>query len=81
MCLPCLQGEFVRALRQAPRKENALATVTTGMRVVFPEGSSLVQDLSLYYGGVGPCTISATKTCSAVIGRYDQLPVIIKLRS
>ncbi|XP_062303168.1 aldehyde oxidase 6 isoform X1 [Osmerus eperlanus] len=63
------KGEFVRALRQAPRKENALATVTTGMRVVFPEGSRLVQDLSLYYGGVGPCTVSATKTCSAVIGR------------
>uniref|UniRef100_A0A8C7UWJ4 Aldehyde oxidase 6 n=1 Tax=Oncorhynchus mykiss TaxID=8022 RepID=A0A8C7UWJ4_ONCMY len=63
------QGEFMRAFRQAPRKENALATVTTGMRVMFIEGSSVVKELSIYYGGVGPCTVSATKTCAAVIGR------------
>uniref|UniRef100_A0A4W5P359 xanthine dehydrogenase n=1 Tax=Hucho hucho TaxID=62062 RepID=A0A4W5P359_9TELE len=63
------QGEFMRAFRQAPRKENALATVTTGMRVMFTEGSSVVKELSIYYGGVGPCTVSATKTCAAVIGR------------
>lgn len=60
----------MRAFRQAPRKENALATVTTGMRVMFIEGSSVVKELSIYYGGVGPCTVSATKTCAAVIGRY-----------
>ncbi|KAM3857276.1 aldehyde oxidase 6 [Diretmus argenteus] len=63
------KGEFVRAFRQAPRKENALATVTTGMRVLFSEGSRLVQDLSLYYGGLGPATVGATKTCTAIIGR------------
>ncbi|KAG7268055.1 hypothetical protein CRUP_024987, partial [Coryphaenoides rupestris] len=44
-------GEFVRAFRQAPRKENALATVTTGMRVVFGEGGVVVRDIQLYYGG------------------------------
>ncbi|KAJ8247097.1 hypothetical protein GJAV_G00258690 [Gymnothorax javanicus] len=63
------QGEFVRAFRQAPRKENALATVTTGMRVKFVKDSSTVEDLSIYYGGVGPCTVEATKTCKGVIGR------------
>ncbi|KAJ3584144.1 hypothetical protein NHX12_014640, partial [Muraenolepis orangiensis] len=64
------QGEFVRAFRQAPRKENALATVTTGMRVVFEEGrSQVVQDLHLYYGGVGPRTLWASRTCQALIGR------------
>ncbi|KAM4601996.1 aldehyde oxidase 6 isoform 2-T2 [Polymixia lowei] len=63
------KGELVRAYRQAPRKENALATVTTGMRVVFSEGSGVVQELSIYYGGVGPCTVSATKTCTAITGR------------
>lgn len=51
----------MRAFRQAPRKENALATVTTGMRVMFTEGSSVVKELSIYYGGVGPCTVRATK--------------------
>ncbi|KAG9329842.1 hypothetical protein JZ751_028951 [Albula glossodonta] len=62
-------GEFVRAFRQAPRKANALATVTTGMRARFIQGTSKVEDLSIYYGGLAPCTKEATKTCQAVIGR------------
>ncbi|XP_029923537.1 aldehyde oxidase 6 isoform X2 [Myripristis murdjan] len=63
------KGEVVRAFRQAPRKESALATVTCGMRVFFGEGSRLVQELSVYYGGVGPATVSAAKTCTALVGR------------
>ncbi|XP_077466673.1 aldehyde oxidase 6 [Stigmatopora argus] len=63
------QGELVRAFRQAPRKESALATVTTGMRVLFSEGFSLVEDLSIYYGGVGPITVRATKTCASIVAR------------
>ncbi|XP_041834272.1 aldehyde oxidase 1-like isoform X2 [Melanotaenia boesemani] len=63
------KGEFVRALRHAPRKEASFATVTTGMRVCFSEGSRVVQDISIYYGGMGPTTVSATKTCKAIVGR------------
>lgn len=59
----------MRAFRQAPRKENAQATITTGMRVVFKEGSTVVRDVQLYYGGVGPCTLRASRTCQALIGR------------
>ncbi|XP_056445090.1 aldehyde oxidase 6 isoform X1 [Gadus chalcogrammus] len=61
-------GEFVRAFRQAPRKENALATVTTGMRVVLGPGA-VVRDVQLYYGGVGPCTLRAARTGQALLGR------------
>ncbi|XP_076580189.1 aldehyde oxidase 6 [Chaetodon auriga] len=63
------KGEFVRAFRQAPRKESSFATVTTGMRVLFSEGSRVVQDVSLYYGGMGPTTVSAAKTCAAIVTR------------
>ncbi|XP_067356858.1 aldehyde oxidase 6 isoform X3 [Channa argus] len=63
------KGEIVRAFRHASRKQSSFATVTTGMRVFFLEGSKLVQDVSLYYGGMGPTTVSATKTCAALIGR------------
>ncbi|XP_041821797.1 aldehyde oxidase 6 isoform X2 [Chelmon rostratus] len=63
------KGEFVRAFRQAPRKESSFATVTTGMRVFFSEGSRVVQDVGLYYGGMGPTTVSAAKTCAAIITR------------
>ncbi|XP_028989633.1 aldehyde oxidase 6 isoform X2 [Betta splendens] len=63
------EGEFVRALRQAPRKESCFATVTTGMRVFFSSRSRVVQEVSIYYGGMGPTTVSATKTCAALITR------------
>uniref|UniRef100_A0A3Q2PG74 Aldehyde oxidase 1 n=1 Tax=Fundulus heteroclitus TaxID=8078 RepID=A0A3Q2PG74_FUNHE len=63
------KGEYVRALRQAPRKEVSFATVTAGMRVRFSEGSRTVQEVSLYFGGMGPTTVSAAKTCQAVTGR------------
>uniref|UniRef100_A0A3B4UPP3 xanthine dehydrogenase n=1 Tax=Seriola dumerili TaxID=41447 RepID=A0A3B4UPP3_SERDU len=63
------KGEFVRAFRQAPRKESSFATVTTGMRVLFSEGSRVVQDVSIYYGGMGPSTVSAAKTCATFIMR------------
>ncbi|CAN9498154.1 unnamed protein product [Ophioblennius macclurei] len=63
------KGEIVRAFRQAPRKEASFATVTTGMRVVFSEGSSVVQDICLYYGGMGATTVSAPKTSAALKGR------------
>lgn len=64
-----LQWEFVRAFRQAPRKESSFATVTTGMRVFFSEASRVVQDISIYYGGMGPTTVSAARTCKALIAR------------
>nr|XP_046238450.1 aldehyde oxidase 6 isoform X2 [Scatophagus argus] len=63
------KGEFVRVFRQAPRKESSFATVTAGMRVFFSEGSREVQDLSIYFGGMGPTTVSAAKTCAAIVSR------------
>ncbi|XP_034534031.1 aldehyde oxidase 6 isoform X2 [Notolabrus celidotus] len=63
------KGEFVRVFRQAPRKETSFATVTSGMRVFFCEGSRVVQDVSIYYGGMGATTVSAAKTCAAIASR------------
>ncbi|XP_041834664.1 LOW QUALITY PROTEIN: aldehyde oxidase 1-like [Melanotaenia boesemani] len=63
-------GSLFRALRHAPRKEPRSLPLTTGMRVCFSEGSRVVQDISIYYGGgLGPTTVSATKTCKAIVGR------------
>lgn len=73
-----LQGEYVRALRQAPRKEVSFATVTTGMRVYFSEGSRVVQEVGLFFGGMGPTTVKASKTCQAITGRSD-LGVVVFL--
>ncbi|XP_037379696.1 aldehyde oxidase [Talpa occidentalis] len=61
--------EFVSAFRQAQRQQNALATVNSGMRVFFGDGDSIIRELSISYGGVGPTTICAEKACQKLIGR------------
>ncbi|XP_065100704.1 aldehyde oxidase 3-like [Paramisgurnus dabryanus] len=63
------KDEVVHAFRHAPRKENALATVNAGMRVWFNENSSVVKDISIYYGGVGTTIVSAEGVCKKIIGR------------
>ncbi|XP_037023470.2 aldehyde oxidase isoform X2 [Artibeus jamaicensis] len=61
--------EFVSAFRQAQRQQNALAIVNSGMRVFFGEGSGIIRELSISYGGVGPTTICAKNSCQKLIGR------------
>ncbi|XP_076405535.1 aldehyde oxidase 3-like [Peromyscus maniculatus bairdii] len=61
--------EFVSAFRQAPRQQNALATVNAGMRVVFNEDTGTMADFRILYGGVGATTVSANKSCRRLIGR------------
>ncbi|KAM9248183.1 aldehyde oxidase 3-like [Dugong dugon] len=59
----------VSAFRQAPHQQNALATVKAGKRVLSKDGTDTVVDLSILYGGVGPTTVSANKSCQQLIGR------------
>ncbi|XP_036899558.1 aldehyde oxidase isoform X1 [Sturnira hondurensis] len=61
--------EFVSAFRQAQRQQNALAIVNSGMRVFFGEGSGIIRELSISYGGVGPTTVCAKNSCQKLIGR------------
>ncbi|XP_006889202.1 PREDICTED: aldehyde oxidase-like [Elephantulus edwardii] len=62
--------EFVSAFRQAECRQNALADVNAGLRVVFEEGTDTIAGLSLAYGGVGAATISAPQTCQQLLGRH-----------
>lgn len=43
--------------------------MTTGMRVFFPEGSDVVEDISIFYGGMGATTVGAPRTCSVMMRR------------
>uniref|UniRef100_A0A663DUL7 Aldehyde oxidase 1 n=2 Tax=Aquila chrysaetos chrysaetos TaxID=223781 RepID=A0A663DUL7_AQUCH len=69
------KGEYVSAFRQAPRRENALPITNAGMRVLFEEGTDLIKDLSIFYGGAVATTICAKQTCWTLIGRHwnDQM--------
>ncbi|XP_053900314.1 aldehyde oxidase 1-like isoform X1 [Malaclemys terrapin pileata] len=64
------KGEFVSAFRQAQRRENALPIANAGMRVLFAEGTDIITDFGIFYGGIGSTTVCAKHTCQALIGRH-----------
>uniref|UniRef100_A0A8C3NK02 Aldehyde oxidase 1 n=1 Tax=Geospiza parvula TaxID=87175 RepID=A0A8C3NK02_GEOPR len=64
------KGEYVSAFRQAPRRENALPITNAGMRVLFEEGTDIIKDLSIFYGGAVSATVCAKETCWTLIGRH-----------
>uniref|UniRef100_A0A452RIE2 Xanthine dehydrogenase n=1 Tax=Ursus americanus TaxID=9643 RepID=A0A452RIE2_URSAM len=56
------RGEYFSAFKQASRREDDIAKVTCGMRVLFQPGTAQVKELALCYGGMADRTISALKT-------------------
>lgn len=63
------KDEYFSAFKQASRREDDIAIVTCGMRVLFQEGSNRVQEIKLTYGGMAPTTVLAEKTCRDLISR------------
>lgn len=64
------KGQFVSAFRQAQREENAFAIVNAGMQVQFNKSTDVIKEIDIFYGGIGPTTVSARNTCQALIGRH-----------
>ncbi|MCO5564577.1 hypothetical protein L7F22_018241 [Adiantum nelumboides] len=56
--------EYVKEFKQAHRRDDDIALVNAGMRVLFTErnGTLVVQESSLAFGGVGPVPLCAKKT-------------------
>uniref|UniRef100_A0A8C1ZMV7 Aldehyde oxidase 5 n=1 Tax=Cyprinus carpio TaxID=7962 RepID=A0A8C1ZMV7_CYPCA len=76
---PCaLQWEFVSAFRQAQRREFAFSIVNSGMRVTFRHDSNVVENLDIFYGGVGPTLVKARHTCKELMGRkWDEKLLVV----
>ncbi|XP_038627859.1 xanthine dehydrogenase/oxidase-like [Tachyglossus aculeatus] len=56
------KGEYFSAFKQASRREDDIAKVTCGMRVLFKEDSTQVRELSLSFGGMADRTVMALNT-------------------
>ncbi|XP_069624485.1 xanthine dehydrogenase/oxidase isoform X2 [Ranitomeya imitator] len=61
--------EYFSAYKQASRREDDIAIVTSGMKVVFQPESHRVEKIQLSYGGMAPITIMSKDTCSSLAGR------------
>ncbi|KAL2175362.1 molybdopterin binding aldehyde oxidase/xanthine dehydrogenase [Thermothelomyces heterothallicus CBS 202.75] len=62
------KNEFFRAYKQAKRKDDDIAIVTSALRVrLSPDG--VVEQANLVYGGMAPTTVAAKQANSYLIGR------------
>lgn len=62
------EGEFLRAYKQAKRKDDDIAIVNAAFRVTL-SSSHMVMSASLVYGGMAPMTVSARKAESSLVGK------------
>ncbi|RPA90528.1 xanthine dehydrogenase [Choiromyces venosus 120613-1] len=60
--------EVIKSYKQAKRKDDDIAIVTAGFRVVLDE-SSVVTHISLAYGGMAPKTVEAKISMEALLGK------------
>ncbi|KAH0621634.1 hypothetical protein JD844_023158 [Phrynosoma platyrhinos] len=63
------ENEFVSAFRQADRRKNALSVTNSAMKVLFQPDTDIIEDLAVFYGGIGNTTVSARTSCLKLIGR------------
>lgn len=64
------EGEYFSAFKQASRREDDIAKVTSGMRVLFNPGTAQVKELALCYGGMHDRTVSALQTTRKQISNF-----------
>ena len=63
-----LQNEFFTSYKQSRRREDDIAIVNAGFRVVL-EPQHTVKEIALCYGGMSYKTLSAPKTEESLVGR------------
>lgn len=62
------EGEFVQTYKQARRRDDDIALVTSCMRAVVAGSPPCVTEASLAYGGMAPTTVAAPATQAALVG-------------
>ncbi|KAL2891544.1 Xanthine dehydrogenase [Ceratocystis lukuohia] len=62
------KNEFFRAYKQAKRKDDDIAIVTTAFRLAL-DSAGIVTECSMVYGGLAATTVAAKKTESFLTGR------------
>ncbi len=69
LLLMMFQNEFFLGYKQAKRREDDIAIVNAGMRVVLNEQHNAIEELTFCFGGMSPHTVMATETSKRLIGK------------
>ncbi|KAK4507798.1 hypothetical protein PRZ48_001533 [Zasmidium cellare] len=77
--IPAFQekGEYMRAYKQAKRKDDDIAIVNAALRVHLDE-KNVVRNSSLVYGGMAPVTIGAKKAMEYLEGKLFTDPATLE---
>ena len=67
------KGEYLRAYKQAKRKDDDIAIVNSALRVKL-DTNNIVESCSLVYGGMAPITISAKTAVAYLTGKKFDHP-------
>lgn len=62
------KGEFIRAYKQAKRKDDDIAIVNAALRVSL-DYDNIVESTNLVYGGMAPTTVQAQNTMEYLVGK------------
>ena len=60
---------YFQGFKQAQRRDDDIAIVNAGMKVVFDEEHWTINDIALSFGGMAPTTKMASNTAKQLIGR------------
>ncbi|EFW21523.1 hypothetical protein D8B26_001705 [Coccidioides posadasii str. Silveira] len=72
-----VKGEFLRAYKQAKRKDDDIAIVNAALRVSLDD-SNVVTSSNLIYGGMGPVTMPAPKAEKFLVGKQWTDPATLE---
>lgn len=62
-------NQHIRAYKQAKRREDDIAIVNAAFNVTFIDGTDVVEDIHMAFGGMAQTTILVPKTSAAVKGK------------
>ncbi|XP_076100385.1 xanthine dehydrogenase/oxidase-like isoform X2 [Mytilus galloprovincialis] len=63
------KNEYFGGYKQANRREDDIAIVNAGFRVLFEDNTNVIKEMSMAFGGMAPTTVMAVKTMKEVVGR------------
>ena len=64
-----LQNEYFEGYKQAHRRQDDMAIVNAGMRVLLEDKGDVIKELSLSYGGMDARTVMVTNTAGNLVGK------------
>ncbi|XP_070496875.1 xanthine dehydrogenase-like [Chironomus tepperi] len=63
------KAQHFLAYKQAKRRDDDIAIVNAAINIKFDEGSNIIKEARIAFGGMAPTTVLATKTAAKIIGK------------